>query len=301
MGVDTLVTCMYNGLWGTPYGGRLNRDAMYRESLMTIARTGLPIFCFVPAADLPAQQAHFRKCPEITFVPLELHDVPHHATIQRIKARDAEQYAGFEWTERCVEVMWGKFFMLDRVLDVAPDAEYAYWIDAGLANANVISTKYIAEADLNNYRLSEVGSAFPPKLFARIREFAGDRILAIKTTQAHHPGIPEHYNRGPYTSSDALVAGIFGGRRARVAELTALFREKVEATLIDERLYFEESILTGIHADRPDLFETFTFDSWYHEGWKTHDPNKVTFSQFFDLMLETPPSRRILEFPWNTT
>ena len=265
--MDSLVTCIYNGLWGTPFGGRLNRDAMYRESLMTIARTGLRIFCFVPAADVPAQQAHFRRCPtEITFVPLDLHDMPYHPTIQHLKTRDAAQYAELAWTERCVEVMWGKFVMLERVLDAAPDAPHVYWIDAGLANANIISTKYIAEADLHNQKMSEVGSAFTPKLFTRVREFVGDRVLAIKITGAHHPGIPAHYNRGPYANADGLVAGLFGGPRARVAELTARFREKVEATLRDERLYFEESLLTGIYADQPELFQTFTFDTWFHEG-----------------------------------
>jgi hypothetical protein len=151
---------------------------------------------------------------------LELDDIPHHATIQFLKTRDADRYAGHEWKERCVEIMWGKFFMLDRVLDAVPDAEYAYWIDAGIANANVISTKYIAEADLHNYRLSEVASAFPLKLFAGIREFVGDRILALKTTQPHHPGIPAQYNREPYRTSEGLIAGLLGGRRERVSERT---------------------------------------------------------------------------------
>ena len=299
--MDALVTCMYNGLWGTPYGGRLNRDAMYRESLMTIARTGLRIFCFIPAADLLAQQEYFRRCPtDLRLVPTEVKDFPHHAAIQRLKSRDAEKYAGLEWQERCVEIMWGKFFMLAQVLDIAPDAECVYWIDAGLANANIISTKYIAEADLHARRLSEVGSAFPPKLFTRIREFVGDKILALKTPHGHHPGIPAEYNTRPYTASNCLVAGLIGGPRQRVAELCGLFRDKVEAILKDERLFFEESILTGIYADRPELFQTFTFDSWYHEGWGPFDLSVVNFSQFFDLMLETPPSIRVLKFPWNS-
>lgn len=298
--MDALVTCIYNSLSGTPYGGRLNRDTMYRESLMTIGRTGLHIFCFVPARDVPAQQTYFQKCPtDITFVPLELHDLPYHSEIQAIKSRDAERYVGLEWQERCVEIMWGKFFMLQQVLTSVPDAENLYWIDAGLANANVISTKYIAEADLHNYRLSEVGAAFPPKLFARIREFAGDKILVLKMPHGHHPGIPAHYNARPYATSDSLIAGLIGGSRARVAALCALFHEKVEAILKDERLFFEESILTGIYADHPELFQAFSFDSWYHEGWESFDPNVVNFSRFFDLMLETPPSTRILEFPWN--
>lgn len=297
--MDVLATCIYNGLSGTPYGGRLNRDAAYRESLATIAQTGLPIFCFVPAVDITAHRAYFRtRASDIVFVPLELHDVPHHPQIQRIKAQDPERYAAYEWQERCVEIMWGKFFMLERVLDLAPQAAHVYWIDAGLANSSIISTKYISAADLANYRLSEVGAAFPPKLFQRIRDFAAGKVVVLKTPNPHNPGIPSKYNSRPYTMPDGLIAGLFGGPRHRVAELCALFREKVDTILEDEVLFFEESILTGIHADRPDLFQSFTFDTWYHEGWPSFDPNVVNFSQFFDLMLETPPSERV-EFPWN--
>jgi hypothetical protein len=224
--------------------------------------------------------------------------VPHHARIQAIKAAAPERYGDFAWQQRCVEVMWGKFTMLERVLALAPDAEYVFWIDAGLANANIISTKYISLDDLAAQRLAEVGAAFPPRLFAAIRAFIGDRLLVLKMPGGHHPGIPEQYNARPYTAPDSVVAGLFGGPRRQVAELCALFHAKVEALLADEALYFEESILTGILADRPELFRPFTFDSWYHEGWSAFDPARVNFSNFFDVMLDTPPSARV-EFPWN--
>lgn len=64
-------------------------------------------------------------------------------------------------------------------------------------------------------------------------------------------------------------------------------------------LYFEESILSGIFADHPDLFVTFTFDTWYHEGWDYHDPSLVNFSQFFDLLLNTPTPSEPLKCPWS--
>lgn len=298
--MDALVTCMYNGLSGTRYGGRLNREARYRDSLMTIANAGLQIFCFAPAADIPGHLTSFEKCPaDIAFVPLELHDVPYHPQIQHIKSQDPDRYAKIEWQERCVEIMWGKFLMLERVLESAPFAEHVYWIDAGLANADIISTKYIAESDLINHRLCEVSTAFPPKLFARIREFAGDKILVLKSPNGHNPGIPAKYNTRPYAIPDALIAGLLGGPRDRVATLCALFRHKAAAVLNDQTLFFEESILTGIYADHPELFRTFTFDTWFHEGWEGFDPQLVNFSQFFDLMLETPASDSIVKFPWN--
>jgi hypothetical protein len=91
---------------------------------------------------------------------------------------------------------------------------------------------------------------------------------------------------------------LFGGRRERLAELCARFRAKVEALLSDDVLYFEESILTGILADAPELFWVFTFDTWYHEGWSAFDPARVNFSNLFDLLLGAPPAERIIKLPW---
>jgi hypothetical protein len=297
--MDALVTCMYNGLHGTRFGGRLNRDEMYRQSLTTLIGSGVPIHCFVPAADVSGHRDYFARWPEaIQFLPLELEEIPYHPRIQDIKARHPDHYSDIPWQQRCVEIMWGKFIMLERVLELAPSATHLYWIDAGLADANIISTKYIAPADLAARRLSEVGAAFRPPLFDRIRAFVGDRVLALKMPGGHHLAIPERYNAQPYGMQYSLIAGLFGGPRDGVAALCARFREKVEAILAADELYFEESIMTGIHADQPELFRTFTFDSFYHEGWSAFDPQQVNFSNFFDQMLDTPPTER-LEFPWN--
>jgi hypothetical protein len=297
--MDALVTCIYNGLYGTPYGGRQNRHDHYRRSLATIAGTGLPIHCFVPAAELDAQRAHFAAHRgAISFTPLELHEIPHHSRIRQLKAQYPERYAEIAWEERCVEIMWGKFFMLERVLTALPQAERVYWIDAGLANANIISTKYIADDDLRAHRLEEVQAAFPPRLFTRIAEFVGDKVLLLRTTTPHHRGIPEEYNARPYADGNGVVAGLFGGRRAAVADLCAEFRAKVHALLAADQLYFEESIMAGLYADDPERFATFMFDTWYHEGWHCFDPALINFSNFFDQMLDTAASER-RQFPWN--
>jgi hypothetical protein len=294
-----LVTCIYNGLSGTTFGGRLNRDADYRDSLTTIAGARLPITCFVAPECVDAHRRHFSvAAPNVTLEPLALTDVPHSAAIQRIKRAHPDRFTGIEWQERCVEIMWGKLHMLRTVLSRDPGLGRVYWIDAGLANVNIISTKYITAAALEARRLTAVGRAFPSVLFDRIDTFAGDRVLALKCTVPHNRGIPDRYNTRPYASDDALVGGLFGGRRAAVVELCDRFDDKVRTILADERLYFEESILTGIFADAPSLFRCFTFDSWYHEGWAAHDPARVDFSQFFDEMLQTPTGAPAPRLPW---
>lgn len=295
---SALVTCIYNGLSGTTYGGRLNRNADYRDSLITIAGCGLPITCYVAPEALAAHQAAFRHAaPNVRLTPLALDDVPGSAAIQRIKRADAAAFAALEWRERCVEIMWGKFHMLRQVLTADAAAERVYWIDAGLANVNIVSTRYITAEALAARRLCAVDRAFPSVLFDRIAEFAGPRVVALKCTEPHNRGIPERYNARPYADGHALIGGLFGGRRAAVLELCDRFDAKTRAILADGRLYFEESILTGIRADCPSLFECFTFDTWYHEGWAAHDPALVNFSAFFDRMLQTPPTPAP-RFPW---
>ena len=296
-----LVTCIYDGLWGTRFGGRLNRGPSYRQSLATIARaSALPILCFVPPADISLHEEFFAdRQHRITWVPVEITDLPHSSEIQRIKAEYPEDYSSFPWQQRCVEIMWGKFHMLREALHRFPGAQNIFWVDAGLANVNVISTKYTTAEALAADDLHRVDAAFRRELYTRMQEKAGHRILALKSTVPHQPGIPEHYLQRPYQGGDGVVAGLFGGRRDAVETLCQRFEQKCSDILADNKLYFEESILTGLLADDPDLFTTFTFDSWYHEGWSHYSPDVINFSQFFDQMLRTPPPADRLLFPWN--
>jgi hypothetical protein len=295
-----LVTCMYNGLSETCFGGRNNRDKDYRESLATIARSSdLPIICFVSAEELPIHQSFFEGRPHhITWVTLELKDIPHSNEIQKIKFDHSEDYTDFYWKQRCVEIMWGKFHMLELTFKIHESAKHLFWIDAGLANVNIISTKYTDAEALAAFELHRVDSAFTPQLFEGMKEMAGDRFLAIKTTQPHNPGIPEKYNDYAYTNSHGLIGGLFGGNRQVTKKMCQLFEAKCQKILATDVLYGEENIMTGLLADHPELFETFTFNSWYHEGWSFHNPELVNFSQFFDLMLKTPEISHPVKFPW---
>lgn len=291
-----LVTCIYNGLSATKYGGRLNRDSFYRDSLSTIASSGVSIYCFVSKNDLnQIKSTNLYTLTNIVWVILEINDIPFSKDIQDIKIKFPEAFFGIEWKERCVEIMWGKFYMLRRILNENKNVDCIYWIDAGLAHAGIISPKYISDNSLISGRIHDLTNAFPSILFNRITEFVDDQILGIKTTVPHHPAIPEIYNNNPYKTMDGIVGGIFGGRRANVLTLCDFFDEKCIKILHNNQLYFEESILTGIYADRPELFKCFTFDSWYHEGWKDiHSPEQINFSQFFDLMLQNLKPRDLV-------
>lgn len=188
--------------------------------------------------------------------------------------------------------------MLELTLKIHESAKNLFWIDAGLANVNIISTKYTDAEALAAFELHRVDSAFTPRLFEGMKEMAGERFLAIKTTEPHNPGIPEKYNDYAYTNRHGLIGGLFGGNRHVIKKICQLFEVKCQKILATNVLYGEENIMTGLLADHPELFETFTFNSWYHEGWSFHNPELVNFSQFFDLVLKTPEISRPLKFPW---
>ena len=194
-----LVTCMYNGLAGSRFGGRRNRDTFYRESLATIARASqLPILCFVSANELELHQRFFQSRPhQITWATIELTEFPHSNAIQRIKAQEFEQYSTIEWQQRCVEIMWGKFHLLAKAMARHPNTENFFWVDAGLANTQIISTKYTSAQALQDGDFHRVDAAFSSALFSRILAVAKDRVMAIGTTVPHNLPVPEYYNERP--------------------------------------------------------------------------------------------------------
>ena len=288
-----LVTCMYNDLDGTPYGGRLNRKEFYRESLKTIAEASMEhIFCFLPQHDINETIIDFSTIKHnITFIPFEIDGFPYSEDIQRIKRSYSHSYSGHEWMERCVEIMWGKFYLLNRVIDTFAKIDKIYWIDAGLANTEIISPRYSPNDSIDNGRIHDVKSAFNNGLFKALSKYTQNKILFITCTRPHSERIPERYLANKYTSGSGVIGGLFGGRTDLVRELSLKFMNLCDNIIRDEVLYFEEGIMTGILNDHPSLFKVFEFDSWYHEGWGTaHDPNLVCFNDFINIIRDKADS-----------
>jgi hypothetical protein len=282
-----LVTCMYNGLHGTCYGGRLNRNEFYRESLKTIAEASMArIYCYLPQKDIDETNLDFSsKKHNICFIPFEIDDFPYSAEIQRIKKAYPERYGKYEWEQRCVEIMWGKFFLLSKTLKTYNDIDSIYWIDAGLANTGVISPKYSSDDAIANGKIHELHRAFNNGFFNALADYSNNYILFLTCTTPHNEPIPDYYIRNIYTSRSGVIAGLFGGRSDLVNELCIRFFKLCDILIHDELLFFEEGIMTGILADDSSLFKVYEFNSWYHDGWGSfHDPELVCFNDFIDLI-----------------
>jgi hypothetical protein len=283
--MDAFVTCIYNGLANTSYGGRNMRDARYRESLMNIASTGAKIFCFTSSSNYASLVSHFAKMDNIQLIIKDLDTLPMHVRIQEIKQSNAEKFSDLFWSQRCVEIMWGKFFMIDDILQQHPEVTRTFWIDAGLFHNDVISPKYFLS---NKFELTSAGlPLFSPVLMQKINEFIGDKLLLIQHVAPHNRPIDSKYNDRPYENMFGGVGGLFGGDSEKMKVVCKSFFDKMYKLLADSELCSEEGILSAVHCDHSELFKTYQFQSWYHEGWADrYNPNLITFSNFFDDVLD---------------
>lgn len=283
--MNAFVTCIYNGLYHTEFGGRNMRDARYRESLINIANTGAKIFCFTSTKNLPILKNDFSRCPNITLIVKDLERLDISPIIQEIKRNNKEKYSDLFWTQRCVEIMWGKFYMIKDILDEYPEYSKVYWIDAGLFHNDVISPKYFLD---NKPALENSGLPLFNKFFMKkLDVYSSDKIILAQQTNPHNRPIDEKYNKRPYQTSFGAVGGFFGGDSTKMKIVCDSFIEKIHMLLKDQELCSEEGILSAICADYPEFIKPFIFQSWYHEGWgERHDPKLITFSNMFDKILE---------------
>lgn len=283
--MTALVTCIYNNLHGTAFGGR-NRQDRYTRSLKVICQTGARVFCFTSNNDLPLLREEFSGIDNIQFLVMELDSLPFHSRVQEIK-QSIDTSGDVFYLMRSFEVMWGKMVMLREVIEAHPELDDVYWIDAGLSHRDVISSKYCREEDIERDHTELTFGVFTPRLIRALKEFLTGQLLVIGSPYPNNAPIPVKYNTLPYADNIGLVGGLFGGCREKMLEVIVEFDGKVEAILKNGELYSEEGILTAVYADRPELFKRVTFDTWYHEGWGDwHDPNLKNFSNIFDDLLE---------------
>ena len=284
------VTCIFNGLSTTPYGGR-NRDNMYKDSLSSIDAIGVPIYCFTFPSEVEQLQKYFdeeRNCKHIRVMPFDILAQEFHEPIMEIKNMHPEIYFhGDEfWKNRCPELMWSKTRMINTVADIVQNqTANIYWIDAGLSNASIMRHKYFPRASVYDH-YNSVG-LFTPKFPERLNRRADGKIYAMLHTRPNNQRIPEHYNKNPYTGvHTAMIAGLFGGDIVLMKQFCQIFEEHIIKMLDSGVLFSEESAYTGMVNDYPELFTCVLFDTFYNEDWGAVYDGSVSMAQIMDELVE---------------
>lgn len=286
-----LVTAIYNKLNGTHLGGRLNRDRHYLYSLRNIAKaTKLQIICYTSKNDIDDIQS-FLTGNNITNVKLklfELTDFFAHKRIAEIKEINKNLYAKDNvWEQRCVELMWLKLFWLYDE-SVAHKNEKVFWIDAGLSHAGILP-KSLNHHDHTNHSYEESfdnSLAFNENFVNKIDSHSNGKIFSFYCLNRQHQYsdyiLQKLGKEQKNPLGGSIVAGLFGGSFEQIESLVKYSTEIILDIMNGTSLLQEELILTLVYQDHPELFDVYSFQTWYHPDWNCFDKDQIPFCSFFE-------------------
>lgn len=281
------VTAIYTNLFGTKFNG--NPDAIYpryKESLLSLVKGGYEIVCYTSSKHIEELTAFYKDYPNIKLIVSELEDHPFHSSIEKIKDKYAKYTVPRDWSSRCVEIMWGKFFWLKEVINGASDNNHVYWIDAGIFHGGLIPKKYKSVNSVGDFDFDKITQQ--RNLYSDLVEFSGDKILNIQSTWVNH-GMEDFQHVFGYSPEYGVIGGIFGGPKDKLSDYIDGMIELMEKVLSSDRLLKEEEIMYVPNYNSPELFTNFRFNSWYHEEWDDiFDPEvDIGMSDFFEVIRGT--------------
>jgi hypothetical protein len=270
MSKTKLVTAFYTDIKGFPFFGHetVSRHERYLHSLRVISNTKNEIILYCNES-----QEKFLKeyCQEFNLTNVEvkisnLSDYPKSKKMIEIKNHTND----FKFYH---EVDWNKFYLLEKEYDESYN--YIYWIDCGISHPGLFLDRFnpfIERADglSKTYENYSYISLFDTSLFDRINNWVGDKIINISTTLLSHD---MRYAGGilgeDFTGNHCSIGGILGGN---VKNLKWYFREFDKLTdfcLSKNSIINHEAILSFMEINDPDKFQTWEFDTWYHDDyWK---------------------------------
>lgn len=282
------LTCIFNNLYGTEFGGRPSRIEHYKFSLLSLLRMNNADFvCYTSQSDLPNLEQFFYGTHKITkeklrFIVFELKNTKYHYIFSKYK--DIES---IKKGDRCFEIQYNKFFWF---FNETLDYDNYYWIDAGLSHCGIIPDKYL----VNNHSYQRYFNSyfFDNNFLDKLIEKSNDKLLVIGKSNTGSNfwsnTLPNEYYK-EYDSSYHIIGGLFGGTKRVMKKFVEEF-EKVflEVTEREKRLYSEEQFMTTIFMNNREWFNLFSFDVWWHENNLTPEcpPNYLTINKSFYKSLE---------------
>lgn len=283
------VTALYVGLDGTRFNG--NTMAIYERykgSLKSIAMGGYSIVCYTSNAHIDELSVFFEDVPNLILKVEELTEFEHHQRIEQIKDIRPDYTEDASWRSRCVEIMWGKFYWVQRELSELSNSDYLFWIDAGLFHGGSIHDKFRSGDSIGVFDFDSITQK--RNLFDDLVRHSGDKILNVSSDMVNH-GFTDYMTVFLEKPRFGVAGGIFGGKKGLLSRYVTDIISEMPRVLQNNVLLKEEEIMYYIFHLNPENFTQFRFNTWYHAGW-THIyeiGKSIGFSDFFDLIAEQNP------------
>jgi hypothetical protein len=260
-----IITCIYDGLFGTELGGRISRGAHYRWSLLSLLKiTQADFVCYTSEEELESLHQFFYKNHNINSEKLKIVSYNLRESYFKNIINDYVRIEETTKSDRCMPLQYMKFmwYLLED-----KNYDYYYWFDAGLSHSGLIPSKYLMpeQGYFGQHYLSPL---FNNNFLENLVKFSDNKftIVGKENRRNYWSGTvnPKHFIT--YDNSIHVIGGFFGGKKEMWETIVNLFEETlITVTTSDERLYHEEDYMTLMFRNNEELFNMLHFDTWWHE------------------------------------
>ena len=262
----TFVTCIYDDLFGTEFGGRPHPTRKYFYGLESAMKMDSPFVIFTWPKDVIRVSDYFKEFlgeeKFNKFVMVVEYDL-YQTEIREVIKKEKEHNTKIPG-DRSHDVMLGKFLMMKRAIESNYfNTETFFWIDSGLSSSSLFPNKYL-DLESRERRYSSC-SLFTPKVVNHLLENSTDKILLIKMNEVGYWFDKSHLSPGDGTWY--IIGGLFGGKKDLMMDFCNDSINSFLDHLINKKtLYSEEQIMTIIRSFNKERFNIIEFDVWHHEN-----------------------------------
>lgn len=286
----TFITCIYDDLFGTEFGGRPHPRNKYFYGVESLTKVNSPIVIYTWPKNVEYVKNYYseflgieRFNNQIKVLEFDLYTSPLYDLIKSIKKPEH----GIK-SDRSYDLMIGKYFMIKDVIEKNIfNSKYFFWIDAGLSSSALFPNKYLNQNYPDAYRRYSNCSLFTPIITEKLVEKCNNNLLLFKLNAIGHWFDPKHINLIQGETPWFIIGGIFGGNPS----IFSNFCDDVINSFIKhikecDILYLDEQIMTIVISFERYRYELINFDTWYHEDsgdWsKPYTINKKAFYTIFE-------------------
>jgi hypothetical protein len=262
-----IITAIYDNLFGSDLGGRINRGGHYRYSLRSLLKmTDADFVCYTSEEEIEDLKHFFYVDNNVSSEKLILKTFNLRSFEFTEKINKLKNIVETQKSDRCVEIQYAKFVWVNN--EITGEYDNIFWFDAGLSHTGLIPPKYMDETKGYWEKYYE-SSLFNNIFLKNLINHCGDKVFvcAKENVMNYWSGtVPEQY----YNQRDMsyhIIGGFFGGKGEKVSEYCELFKKYTNQLLDNEPiLYHEEHVMCLMFYNHNEMFNPKYFDIWWHEG-----------------------------------
>jgi len=265
----TFVTCFYDDLFQTEFGGRPHPRRKYLYGIESALKMNSPYVIFTWEKNINYLENYFKEIlgvenyeNQIKIIPYNLYET----SIRDIIKKEKEKPININISgDRSHDIMFGKFLMLKKAItENFFNSKFFFWIDAGLSSSDLFPNKYL-QKDSGEKQWS-LCKLFTYKVVDNLINLSKEKILLFKLNTVGHWINSSHLPVSSLPLNSYIIGGIFGGVKEEVDKFCDVILNSF-LFHIDEysTLYFEEVIMTIVYEFNKNQFNTEEFEIWHHE------------------------------------